>query len=616
MIIYKDKVETFLKCAGVAKNILIIMAMLGLLIQSALAGDPYNPNSTIPYKVFIFGVDDFELMRTVEENSDLIKKENTPPSSISALKKRAEQDLINIQKVVSSFGYYDADFDYFVDVRTSTVTVYVKIKLNTQYKVGAFKLKSNPPNNALVDLLGQDIKKVGISLGDPALRKTVQAATINTINHLQKHGYPFARLKEDRIIIDRSKKEMQIALLVSPGPLTRFGNTVLEENGEVTGDFIKSHMRWKKGEVYSEKKVVDTIQSLNNTRLFSEVKITHDDRIDQNGLMNIYLKLESSGKNTFTPEKNFISGLGLELGGSWERRNLFGGDNILKSTARLGKHRKNLSMKLTTPDVGRLNLNVNSTLSLFKEELRPYSKKGGALEFIGDYPLQEHCHVYAGLGAELYRLDLNNRTHKNKRFLSIPMGFVFDHTDDAFRPKRGARIKVDFTPYATLFKKFKIFSHLNLSPEVFIPLLINNDIFVRGWADLGISPGAGKSILPRDKRYYGGSGTHEPVRGYAFQMAGPLNGKIPDGGRSALSFGAELHYDITRDWSIISFMDWGTTYEKQFPDFTTKLLWGVGAGMRYRTKYGTLYLDIASPVDRRGKIDNPVEVYAGVKQRT
>ena len=74
-------------------------------------------------------------------------------------------------------------------------------------------------------------------------------------------------------------------------------------------------MRWKKGEVYSEKKVVDTIQSLNNTRLFSEVKITHDDRIDQNGLMNIYLKLESSGKNTFTPEKNYTSGLGLDLEG-------------------------------------------------------------------------------------------------------------------------------------------------------------------------------------------------------------------------------------------------------------------------------------------------------------
>ncbi|UNM06593.1 MAG: hypothetical protein H6925_02660 [Holosporaceae bacterium] len=60
---------------------------------------------------------------------------------------------------------------------------------------------------------------------------------------------------------------MQVALLLSPGPFVRFGNTVLEENGRVTGNFIKRHMRWRKGQVYSEKKVLDTLQTLNNTRL-------------------------------------------------------------------------------------------------------------------------------------------------------------------------------------------------------------------------------------------------------------------------------------------------------------------------------------------------------------
>ena len=133
---------------------------------------------------------------------------------------------------------------------------------------------------------------------------------------------------------------------------------------------------------------------------------------------------------------------------------------------------------------------------------------------------------------------------------------------------------------------------------------------------MGLSPGAGRNVLPQDKKYYAGGGTHEPIRGYAFQMAGPLTGNIPTGGRSVLSFGGELYYDLEEDWSILTFADFGTTYDRQFPDFRTKLLWGVGAGVRYRTKYGTFYLDVASPVERRGSVDNPVEIYAGVKQTT
>lgn len=589
--------------------------ILSFLVQTGLAGDPYNPYPVVAYKTFIIGVDSSDMRDAINQNSTLITKENTPPESIAVLKKRAEQDLVNIQKVVSSFGYYDADFDYFVDVRTSPVTVYVKVQLNSQYTIGAFKLKADPPNNTLIDSLGQDIKKVGISLQVPALKSTVQQATVNTINHLQKHGYPFARLKEDRIIIDRSKKQMQVALLISPGPLTRFGNCLLEENGEVTGEFIKSHLRWRKGEIYSEQKVLDTIQSLNNTRLFSEVKITHDDRIDENGFMNIYLKLESAGKNKVSPDVDHIAGLGLEVGGTWEHRNMAGTDKILTSSARVGSHRQHVDFNVTTPDAGLLNLNLNTSLSVFKDRLRPYSKKGISARMIGDYPLKEHWHVYGGVGAEVYHLNAFLEA-RNKRFLSLPVGAIADYTDNVLRPKKGVKVKFDFIPYIPLFAQIKTFAHLKLKPEFFVPLLESQRLFLRGWANMGLSPGAGRRVLPQDKKFYAGGGTHEPVRGYAFQMAGPLIGNIPTGGRSVLSFGGELYYDLEEDWSILTFIDFGTTYDRQFPDFRTKLLYGVGAGVRYRTQYGTFYLDIASPVERRGGIDSPVEIYAGVKQET
>ena len=587
---------------------------MGLLI-SAEARDRFNPNITVPYSVHIIGIQDYELMQEVLGSSALSKQQDSPPQTVKALKKRAEQDLVNIQKAVAKFGYFDADLDYFVDIRTDPVTVYVKVNLNTQYKIGAFKFKSDPPNNTAVHVLEQDVKKVGIVIGQPAIRQTIQQATMDSINYLQNHGYPFARLFKDRIIIDREKKEMQVALLLSPGPFARFGNTVLEENGRVTGNFIKRHMRWRKGQVYSEQKVRDTLQTLNNTKLFSEVKITHDDRIDQNGLMNVYIKLESAGKNEVLPIKNYVSGLGLELGGSWEHRNLMGTDNVLKTYLTAGKRRKHLKFNVMVPDTFTMNLNMNVMLDLFKDDYRPFDKKGGNLSAIFDYPYETNWHLYGGLSTEIYRLDIDG-VHTNQRYLSTPLGFVYDYTDNPQRPKKGVLLHLSLKPYATLFEKLKIFSHMNVKGQVFVPHNKDKTLFTRFWGNVGLSPGAGKNILPQDKRYYGGIGTQEPVRGYAFQMAGPLEGTIPTGGRSAVSFGGEIHYDITDDWSILWFSDWGTTYDRQFPDFQTKLLWGIGAGIRFRTRYGELYFDVASPVDRRSGIDKPVEIYAGIKQVT
>ncbi|UNM06592.1 MAG: hypothetical protein H6925_02655 [Holosporaceae bacterium] len=107
------------------------------------------------------------------------------------MKNRAQQDLVNIQKSLAKFGYFDADLDYFVDIRMDPVIVYVKVKLNTQYTIGAFKFKSDPPNNTAVHVLEQDIKRVGVVLGQPALRKTIQKATVDSINYLQKSWLSF-----------------------------------------------------------------------------------------------------------------------------------------------------------------------------------------------------------------------------------------------------------------------------------------------------------------------------------------------------------------------------------------------------------------------------------------
>lgn len=593
------------------KTVYFLLILWGGMVGSLHADSSvFNPSAGILYKTYIFGLSDYELRSAVMAQSILIKKESNPPENINILKNRAEQDLLNIQKILASFGYYDADLDYFVDTRTKPTIVYIKINLGTQYTLGAFKIKSDPPGNALVTALAQDIDKVGISLGDPAKRNHLQMATTRTMNRMHDHGYPFAVLKEDRIIIDRSQKQMQAALLISPGPLVRFGNTMLQENGGVTGEFIKSRLRWKKGEVYNQQKVTDTLQSLINTGLFKEVKITHDDRVDNNGLMTMYIKLEPGDKNIVRPVLDSIPGLGLEPGISWKRRNLWDLGHMVEVEAKAGQHEQVGELVYTVPDWQRLNVNLVTDVRAENDKFKAFGKKAGTLKSMIHYPIYPNLSVEGGISLEINKLNHNFHT-KNYRWASVPLGLTYDTLSDPNMPRSGALVHLEVLPYLKVFNRFSFFSQVDIRPEVYVPLNADQNLVFHGSGHFGFSPGAGKNVIPADKLYYAGG---DVMRGYTFQMAGPLVNNIPIGGRSTITMSAELQYYFREDFSGNVFTDFGSPQQKDYPDFKTSFLWAVGAGARYHSSWGVLYFNIASPLKKRS-VDQSIQVLFGLSKK-
>ncbi len=594
---------------GTLKKTVYFLFIFFVGILSSLRADNsvFDPSKGIPYKTYIFGLSDLSLRSTVMSESILIKKESNIPENLNILKNRSEQDLINIQKILASHGYYDADLDYFVDTRTKPTIVYIKINLGVRYTIGAFKIKSDPPGNALVMALAQDIDKMGISLGDPAKRSLLQTATTNVLSHMHDHGYPFAVLKEDRIVVDRSSKQLQAALLISPGPLARFGNTLLQENGGVTGEFIKSRLRWSKGEVYSQKKVLDTLQSLNNTALFKEVKITHDDRIDNNGLMNMYVKLEPGDKNIVRPIIDAIPGLGFEPGISWERRNLWQKGHMMQSGFKWGHHEKIASVRYIVPDWKKLNDTFITDVRFEDDGYPAYAKTAGSLQSMWHYPLYPNITIGGGARLEINKIN-KNLVSKDYRWLSIPLEVVYDTLSDETMPRKGALVHLELLPYMKVFNSFSFFSQVRLRPEIYIPLSPDENLVFHGSAHFGFSPGAGQHIIPPDKLYYAGGNV---MRGYAFQMAGPLVKNIPVGGRSVVTLSAEAQYYLQEDLAASVFTDFGSPQMKDYPDFKTQFLWAVGAGIKYNSPWGLFHFDIASPIYKRS-VDKPLVFCMGL----
>jgi translocation and assembly module TamA len=133
-----------------------------------------------------------------------------------------------------------------------------------------------------------------------------------------------------------------------------------------------------------------------------------------------------------------------------------------------------------------------------------------------------------------------------------------------------------------------------------------------GFANIGTIDGVSLGELPRDLRLYAGGGGS--VRGYGYQMAGPLDaGDNPIGGLSSIETGIELRTKITQTIGIATFFEGGNVYDRSVPDFTHNLRWGAGIGGRYYSPFGPVRVDIATPINPR-RADDLIQFYISLGQ--
>jgi len=158
--------------------------------------------------------------------------------------------------------------------------------------------------------------------------------------------------------------------------------------------------------------------------------------------------------------------------------------------------------------------------------------------------------------------------------------------------------------------------------RLFIKIVQNTNLLYRfPWASglsavgrisLGSIPEASPGEVPADLRFYAGGANS--IRGYAYQIVGPMSGKDPIGGRSMLTISLEFDLEIIGEFGAAAFIDGGSAFADSLPDPGEDLLWGTGVGLRYFTPIGPIGLDIGFPLDKRKGIDDDYQVYVSIAQ--
>jgi translocation and assembly module TamA len=124
---------------------------------------------------------------------------------------------------------------------------------------------------------------------------------------------------------------------------------------------------------------------------------------------------------------------------------------------------------------------------------------------------------------------------------------------------------------------------------------------------------ARENVAPSRRLYAGGGGS---VRGYGFQGVGPRNDRGEAvGGASLVEFALEARIPtplMGGAVEVVPFIDAGAVGLESTPDFDF-IQYGAGIGMRYKTSFGPIRIDVATPLNPT-EFDSPVVVYVSLGQ--
>ncbi|HZS82553.1 MAG TPA: BamA/TamA family outer membrane protein [Stellaceae bacterium] len=579
---------------------------LAVLLLGAGLG---TARADVPYETRIEGAPD-SVAGQLNDHSQLVKLQDKPPPSAAALRRRAEDDLPILLRILHDAGYWAAAIGIGIDTAAQPAKVTLRVDRGPLYHLAQVAL-TTPEGGAPPLIGGTAPAAFGLDLGGPAMAAPVIAAEKRIAGALADGGYPYAKVTDRHVVIDDARRTMSVTYTVAVGPKARFGAAAIEGLKTLNPGYVDRRIAWRPGAVYDERQVEATRKALVDSNLFSLVEIRHADQPDPDGRVPMTIRLSERLKHSVGAGVQYGTHFGFGASAFWEDRNLFGNAERLRITGIFAQSRLGLSAQFRRPDflAPRQDLLVGAELA--DESPVAYTSRRLRLSPGLERRLGSDVTFGGGLAYEHGNVTAHDVT-QHYQLLGVPLYLRRDATNDLLNPVRGDREAFETTPYHSIDGSGLAFVTSRLSGSLYQPVGADDDYVLAGFARLGSIFGASRDRIPADKRLYAGGGGS--IRGYGYQLVGPLDaGDKPLGGRSSLEFGSELRIKITQTIGLVPFIEAGDVYATSLPRLTGRLFYGAGLGLRYYTAVGPVRLDLATPLSRRS-VDSPIQVYISLGQ--
>ena len=610
-------------------------------------GPPDPTPATLPYDVTfeISGDDDVE--RALKDASKLYDLRSDAPPDGDILARRIEADIGPLTDALWGAGFYGARVAIEVDGASATVQrvdraslaraaeayrgsavvpVRVVVETGEVYRlrsVAVLDAASGAPYGE--EELPSWI--IGLEPGEPGRASDLRAAQARMVDHWRGRARPFADVTSIRPTVYHDDRVMDVVYEVSPGPAAGFGQVTVSGTENVDPRVVSSFIYLEPGEPYSPRRLDDTRKSVQRIEALSSVRIREAEALDAQGNLPLDVEVSERPPRLFGFAARYSTTDGPALRTYWAHRNLFGGAERIRFDAEIGYPTLRdsgfgdfdldgiagkLGASFLKPALygTRNDLLIDGTIA--REVTEDYTSRFASGRVAIRHRFTERFSVQAGVEAErgqsrdvLGTLDY--------LLVGVPLSLTYDSTDNLLDPTEGIRATASLTPYLDLVGPSDGFVQAKAQLSTYYALDRRKRYVLAGRIGFGSIVGAETDEIPANRRFFAGGGGS--VRGYTYRSLSPLLPGTDDaiGGRSMVEGSLEARIKVTDTIGVVPFIDAGTAFSSEFPDFDEDIRFAAGVGLRYYTGIGPIRLDVAFPLNRRRR-DSSFALYVGFGQ--
>ncbi|MEI6642332.1 MAG: BamA/TamA family outer membrane protein [Novosphingobium sp.] len=562
-----------------------------------------------------------------------LRKFGNEEDNLAQLTRRARQDIDLLQRVLRIYGYYDAEVTqsttgYAAPAEGSGPAPTIDLR-----KVGVrFDIRPGP-RYALSRISLGDIaaafdsaalaRAFALSPGDPVNTDRIVAEREHLIAALGEGGHAFAQVGEPDLAVDHAARTGDLTVPVSSG-----GQYVIGAIHSSLPDYLSSrHLarmaRFRTGDPFRLSRVDDLRQAILATGLVSAVTVTPLETAPaagaKPGVADIDVTLAKAPQRTIAGLVGYSSGEGLRVEASWENRNMFPPEGLVRFRGVVGTREQ-----LAGATYRRNNFFGRDqvlTGDLYAQTRRTDAYSARTLSFQTTFEKQttlifQKAWLWSA-GFELLatsELPAAAGSTRTTYFIgALPLRMAYDGSNDLLDPRRGLRVSVRLSPEISVQNGMRSnYVRAQLDASAYQP--VTGSVVLAERVRLGTIPGTDVGRIAPSRRFYAGGGAS--VRGFAYQAVGPRDALgNPSGGRSLSEFSLEARVKtklMGGAVSLVPFVDAGTVGTTASPTISG-LKVGVGLGLRYQTSFGPIRIDLGTPLNP-AKGDSRVGVYVSLGQ--
>ncbi len=583
-----------------------------------------RPETAVDYVVELSGVENERARELMEQALALFRLQDDGAQSLAFLRRRAEGDVATAQKILRSFGFYEATVEVDVDALASDGTelaadaqetparavAKIIVTENRQFRLAEHKIKLEEPVEGQTTLNAADY---GEHVGKPVRASRILNAETEAVADLRTKGRPYAARTGRSAVADTETAELEVETTIAPGRAYVYGETSYEGAEGVNREYLETYRHYEKGQTVDPADLVTLQRALIATGLFNAGSATFPDEPPAGEVAPVLVTLEEAPPRTIGGGVRYDTDAGPAVSGEFEHRNLFGSNETITIEALVGLDEQSLQNRYRLPQFGRPGQDLVAGLELRHIDDDAFEEFGGTLTLGLEREITPELTIGAGGLLELSQIEESDGSDTTSRLVGLPIFAAYDNSDDRLDPTKGFRARLSFTPFSGYVGDTPAaFAVLDGSLSAYFDLTGEKKYILAGRGRFASVLSGDLDVVAANRRLFSGGGGS--VRGYRERFIGPLDANDdPVGGLSAVEMGLEMRARVASAVGIAVFLEAGSVSTSVAPEFDEGVQTAAGVGVRYFSPIGPLRLDVGVPLNPRDA-DDSFQVYISIGQ--